>query len=103
MDSHPIVSVTAFQHVGPYTLRIEFDDGATQTIDFSPLLYGNIYGPLRDPKLFQQVNIDPDFDTLVWPNGADFDPATLRYWPEEMAGFLEMVSRWRQTETIVKP
>ena len=101
MDSHPIVSVTAFQHTGLYTLRLEFDDGASQTIDFSPILYGSIYGALRDPALFQQVSIDPDFETLVWPNGADFDPATLRYWPEELPGFLEMVERWKKAPTHV--
>ncbi len=97
MDSHEIVAVTAFQHVGPYTLRVEFDDGGVQTIDFEPILYGRIFGPLRDPSLFSQVSIDPDFETLAWPNGADFDPATLRHWPEELPGFLSMAQRWKNT------
>lgn len=103
MEHHPIVAVTALQHVAPYVLRLEFDDGATQTIDFSPILFGNIFGPLRDLSLFQQVSIDPDFETLVWPNGADFDPATLRYWPERLPGFLEAAERWKQSPAPAQP
>ena len=39
-------------------------------------------GPLREPSLFRQVTLDPIARTLVWPNGADFDPETLRHWPQ---------------------
>jgi hypothetical protein len=53
-----------------------------RTIDFSPVLHGDIYGPLRDPALFNAVRIDADAHTLFRPNGADFDPATLHDWPE---------------------
>jgi hypothetical protein len=77
-------------------LHVGFDDGASQTIDFSPVLYGGIFGALRDPDLFQQVKIDPDCRTLVWPNDADFDPATLRHWPEYLPYLLKMVERWKQ-------
>jgi hypothetical protein len=102
MDPYPIVAVTAFEQVGPYTLRVAFDDGAMQTIDFSPVLHGNIYGPLRDPKVFSQVKLDPDFPTLVWPNDVDFDPATLRYWPEYLPHLLEMIERWKQASPAVQ-
>ena len=29
----------------------------------------------------EQVRIDSEAHTLVWPNGADFDPSTLHDWP----------------------
>ena len=32
--SHTVYSVTGFEIVGPYTLKIDFDDGDSQTIDF---------------------------------------------------------------------
>jgi hypothetical protein len=31
---------------------------------------------------------------LVWPNGADFDPATLHDWPEYELEMLELARRW---------
>ena len=79
---HELYRVTGFQIVGPYTLRVEFDDNSSQVIDFWPVLYGYYLGPLRDLKLFNQVRLDPEFHTLVWPNDADFDPETLRNWPD---------------------
>ena len=78
--THRMVDVTAYRVVGPYTVSVTFDDGAEHTINFEPVLYGHYFGPLRDLTLFDQVQLDPDAHTLVWPNGADFDPATLRDW-----------------------
>jgi hypothetical protein len=60
-------------------------------IDFEPVLTGSIYGPLRDEKVFRQVRLDPEVRTLVWPNGADFDPATLHDWPELLPAMIERV------------
>jgi hypothetical protein len=78
---HLIVKVTGFKIIGDYTLCVSFDDGTTQSIDFLPVLRGSFFSPLRDKKMFGQVHIDPESHTLVWPNGADFDPATLHDWP----------------------
>lgn len=79
---HLICRVSSFKNIGPYILRIKFDDGRESEIDFQPVLFGNLYGPLKDKKLFNQVEIDPEVHTLVWPNGADFDPETLYNWPK---------------------
>ena len=78
---HLIVKVTDFEIIGDYTLRVRFDDDTAQMIDFLPALGGTLFSPLRDKKIFGQVRIDPECHTLVWPNGADFDPATLHDWP----------------------
>jgi Protein of unknown function (DUF2442) len=74
---HPIYRVSSFEVVSACTLRVRFDDATEQPIDFRPILAGELYGPLRNPELFNQVRIDREAETLVWPNGADFDPATL--------------------------
>lgn len=96
--SHRICRVTAFKHVGPYTLEVFFDDDTSQVIDFQDVLEGEMYGPLRDLALFNQVAIDPEAHTLVWPNGADFDPATLHDWPEHERAMKDMAKRWSLAE-----
>lgn len=94
---HRICRVISFDHMGAYTLQVRFDDGTSQVIDFSSVLEGELYGALRDPALFQQVKLDPEVHTLVWPNGADFDPATLHDWPEHVHAFQNMARQWAKT------
>lgn len=91
---HKIYRVVSFEPVRPFTLQVTFDDGSKQTIDFRPILTGEIYGPLQDEKFFNQVEIDPEVHTLVWPNGADFDPATLHDWDDYVADLKKMAERW---------
>ena len=92
--SHPIHRVTSFERIGNYTLRLCFDDGLSRAINFEPVLAGELFGPLRDPALFAQVQLDPEIHTLVWPSGADFDPATLHDWPEHERAFISAAGRW---------
>jgi hypothetical protein len=96
--THRIHSVQSFEIAAPYTLRVQFDDGTSQMIDFQPVLAGELYGPLHDLSLFNQVRIDTEVHTLVWPNGADFDPATLHDWPDHVQA---LTSRARQWELIL--
>ena len=96
--SHPIYRVRSFEIVAPYTLRVRFDDDIEQTIDFRPVLAGELYRPLRNLELFNQVRIDSEVETLLWPNGADFDPATLHEWPANEQAFRELARRWEAVE-----
>jgi hypothetical protein len=91
---HGIYRVESFEIVAPHTLRIRFDDESEQTIDFSPVLAGKLFGDLKDLKLFSQVRIDPEVHTLVWPNGADFDPATLHDWPSLVDALTAQAGEW---------
>lgn len=93
--AHGIYRVVSVRLAASYTLSVAFDDGTEQTIDLAPILAGELYGPLRDPSLFSQVRIDPEVHTLVWPNGADFDPETLHDWHLHAAAFERQARRWR--------
>ena len=94
--NHLLVRVTDFTIVDDYTLHVAFDDGTEQTINFAPVLHGYYFGPLRDLELFNQVRLDPEIHTLVWPNDADFDPATLYHWNEGEGA--ELAERLAQPE-----
>ncbi|MCL5612100.1 MAG: DUF2442 domain-containing protein [Chloroflexi bacterium] len=48
---------------------------------------------MQNEKFFNQVEIDPEVHTLIWPNGADFDPATLHDWPEHITEMKKMAGR----------
>jgi len=97
--SHAIYRVESFKIVGPYTLRVGFDDRTEQVVDFRPILEGNLYGPLQDQELFEQVRLDTEVHTLVWPNGADFDPATLHDWPGLLPAMKTRVREWKTVST----
>lgn len=97
--SHQIYRVLSFDTVAAFTLRVRFDDETAQVIDFRPVLGGELYRPLRDLAIFNQVTIDPEVHTLVWPNGADFDPATLHDWPHYANDLAARAKQWELTLT----
>ena len=97
--NHPIYRVQSFKIESPYTLRIQFDDNTEQVINFQPVLAGELFGPLRDLAVFNQVRIDPEVQNLVWPNGADFDPATLHDWPMHEAAMAARARQWDLSPT----
>jgi len=82
IDEHELYDVVACEIVDDYTLWLKFDDDWEQTINFESVLCGEVFEPLRNLELFNQVALNPDTGTIEWPTGADFDPETLHNWPE---------------------
>lgn len=95
---HKLYKVTNFEVVGDYTIRVEFDDNTEQVINFKPVLHGEMWGPLQNLTLFNQVKLDPIAHTLTWPNEADFDPETLRNWPEYVDELTTRARKWSRVE-----
>ena len=91
---HPIYRITSLKALPDYRLEVGFDDGFRREINLEPVLEGALYGPLRDRALFSQAEIDPEVHTVVWPNGADFDPATLHDWPEHEPAMIALARKW---------
>lgn len=61
-----------------YRLRLRFEDGAEGDVDVTDLVpFEGVFAPLRDGAAYTSVRVDPDLGTIVWPNGADLDPAVL--------------------------
>ncbi len=102
-DSHEIHFIRNFELIGEHELRLAFEDGFVRDIDLSPVLYGKVFAPLRDPSFFKQVRLEPDFHTIEWPNGADFDPETLYHWDRYRDGMIEMAKKWKCVENTEAP
>ncbi|HMS35045.1 MAG TPA: DUF2442 domain-containing protein [Ignavibacteria bacterium] len=92
--NHLIFKVTSCKVIAPYTLEITFNDGQSKQINFEKLLKGEMYFPLKDPEFFSRVSIDPEVSTIVWPNGADFDPAILHDWEKYENEIIDRAKDW---------
>ena len=74
MMSYDVVEA---RYVGGFVIWLRFRDDTAGEIDLESELYGPMFEPLRDPSAFRQFQIHPEFQTLTWPNGADFAPEFL--------------------------
>ncbi len=91
---HEIHAAKSFRITAPYTIEIEFEDGVRRTINFLPLLKGEVYGPLKNLDFFNRVKLDTEAKTIVWPNGADFDPALLYHWEQHVEELTQRAKKW---------
>jgi hypothetical protein len=69
--------VTDVSYLNEYRLRVQFSDGVAKDVDLSAELHGEIFEPLRNQELFKRVKVNPETNTIEWPNGADFAPEFL--------------------------
>jgi len=92
---HKIHSIKSFHIVAPYTLEIIFEDNKSKTINFLPVLKGEIYGQLQNADFFNKVMIDDEVKTIIWPNGADFDPALLYDWEHHIDELTRRAKEWK--------
>lgn len=95
---HIITRIKSVSTPALYKIHVVFADDTEQTIDLEPMLFGPMYGPLRDPSLFNRVKVDAEVGTIVWPNGADFDPATLYKWDAVKNELAERALEWKEIE-----
>jgi hypothetical protein len=66
------------KYLHDYVIWIEFNDGIEGEVDLEGELTGEIFGPLKNKKLFRSFKVDPTLETIVWENGADLAPEFLR-------------------------
>ena len=69
-----VVEVTCLEG---YALRLRFSDGVAKVVDLRDELFGEVFEPLKETSVFHAVTINPNTNTIEWPNGADFAPEFL--------------------------
>ena len=72
-----MIFVRKAKYVTGFKVRITFNDGAVKLVDLKSHLDGEVFKPLKDVNYFKTLRVNPDLDTVVWPNGADFAPEFL--------------------------
>jgi hypothetical protein len=70
-------NVTEVKYKKGYTIWIAFSNNKSGEIDLTKKLWGKVFEPLKDKKLFQQVQLNKELGTITWPNGADLAPEAL--------------------------
>jgi len=91
---HEIHWIRTAEVTGPHRIRVRFEDNTEQLIDLEPVLHGDLLGALRDPDFFRRMRLDEEVGTVVWPNGADFDPAILYHWPRHRDALAAKAKQW---------
>jgi hypothetical protein len=83
--------ITNARHVTDYRLELVFDDGTRGVVDLEGELYGPVFEPLQEPSYFAGFKLG--FNTITWPNGADFSPeflyAMVKGWVSNGAAFAQ--------------
>ncbi len=69
--------VRDIEYLAEYKLKLVFEDGVVKIADLEPHLDGEVFEPLKDADYFRKARLNPDIDTVVWPNEADFSPDFL--------------------------
>lgn len=67
--------VKKINYIEGYKICLTFEDKVTKIVDLEPYLDKGVFLPLRDPKYFNLVSLS--YETIVWPNEADFCPDVL--------------------------
>jgi len=69
--------VTEATYVNDYKIKVRFENNEVRLVDLGPHLDGPVFEPLKDLSYFKTFKVNPDIDTVTWPNDADFSPDFL--------------------------
>ena len=69
-----MLHVKSARYVSGLKLWISFDDGSSGEVDLSGKVNGPIFEAIQDPEVFSKVTVDPELETVIWPNGPDLAP-----------------------------
>ncbi|WP_447955990.1 DUF2442 domain-containing protein [Vreelandella sp. EE7] len=73
-----MLHIQSVEYVTGYKIWVAFDDGTSGQVDLDGVLSGPVFEPLKDMAFFRELTLDPELETIVWPNGADLAPELLK-------------------------
>lgn len=74
-----MIDVVNVKYLEAHLLELSFEDGLKAVVDMDRVIgsYEGVFSQLQNPDYFQQVKVDQETGTIVWPNGADICPDVL--------------------------
>lgn len=75
MGTQSLLTVTAAQYAGGYSLLLTFSNGEQRLVDFTPLMQKGVCRKLQDLNYFKSFRLDPF--TVDWNNEIGFAPRYL--------------------------
>lgn len=73
-----MLHIKSVKYISGFRIWVAFDDGTKGEVDLEGHLQGPVFAPLHDPDIFSKVSVDPELETIVWPNGADLAPEFVK-------------------------
>jgi len=73
-----MLHITEVKHIRAKVIWVAFDDGVSGEVDLNGALKGPVFEPLENESEFSKMYIDPEVETIVWPNGADLAPEFVK-------------------------
>jgi hypothetical protein len=73
-----MLHIKTVKYLSGHRIWVAFDDGTDGEADLRDSLKGPVFEPLIDPGFFSKVCVDPELETIVWPNGADLAPEFVK-------------------------
>lgn len=74
------LEVIKAEYIADYRIKLWFNNQVTKIVDLQSSLHGRMFEPLKDMNLFKSFTIK--YNTIEWPNGADFAPEFLYELPD---------------------
>ena len=72
-----MLEVVRAEHVGGYSIHMQFNNGESGIVDLSEALWGPVFEPLKDPAVFGRFEVSDVLHTIKWENDADLAPEYL--------------------------
>ena len=69
------LEVIKAEYVGDYRIHLWFNNDDSKIVDLQSSLRGTVYEPLKNLSRFREFSVK--YNTIEWPNGADFAPEYL--------------------------
>lgn len=72
-------AVKEAKYLHDYQLQITFDNNKTKLVDLFEILKNakGVFLPLKELNFFKKFKVDPESETIIWPNVADIAPEYL--------------------------